>query len=65
MRSKQEALYVYVWRLPIPTYDPKTALHTRLAQLSEEAEALAAQAEIGHYGFQKSREVIWPEFRSW
>lgn len=48
----------YVWRLPIPIYDPKAALHTQLVQLSEEAEIVAEQTDIGSYGFQKARGLI-------
>lgn len=48
----------YVWRLPIPTYDSKNALHARLVELSEEAEVVAEQADIGGYGFQKARGLI-------
>lgn len=48
----------YVWRLPIPTYDHTTELHTRLVELSEQAEHIAAEPPITNMGFQRARKVI-------
>jgi hypothetical protein len=36
----------YVWKLPIPMYDPQEPLHSRLGQLAEQAEAIAAAVEL-------------------
>ena len=36
----------YVWRLPIPTYDPTNSVHQCLTQLAELAEAEVAQLDL-------------------
>lgn len=48
----------YVWRLPIPIFDPQNALHLRLVDLADEAECLASEVDVCEYGFQKVRGLI-------
>lgn len=48
----------YVWRLPIPRYDATEDLHEKIAELSAEAELIAADVDIEGFGFQKARKLI-------
>jgi hypothetical protein len=47
----------YVWSLPIPLFDPKLALHERLASLGRGAEALVASIQLDgkHFATQRGR----------
>lgn len=49
----------YVWRLPIPIYDPNSDEHTALVELAEQAEGIAADTDVsGINTFQAQRRVV-------
>ncbi len=48
----------YVWRLPIPTFDVGNELHQHIADLSTQAEEVAAGVDLGSLGFQKARSLV-------
>jgi len=50
--------HTYVWRLPIPTYDPTQEAHCQLVELAQQAENAAAEVEIDGIGFQRARRLI-------
>jgi hypothetical protein len=50
--------HTYVWRLPIPTYDPTQEAHCQLVELAQQAEDAAAEVEIDGIGFQRARRLI-------
>ncbi|QNH95539.1 hypothetical protein [Corynebacterium anserum] len=47
-----------VWRLPIPKYSPKNALHQEIVALAEEAELIASQVDTKDYKFKKVRAIV-------
>lgn len=49
---------MYVWQLPIPLFDPRSDLHTELADLSRQAEQEAATVDVAGKGFQKARGLV-------
>jgi hypothetical protein len=49
----------YVWRLPIPTYDPEDSRHRRLVELAQTAESVAAAVDVSPVRtFQAQRRMI-------
>lgn len=48
----------YVFRVPIPTYDPAVAAHIALAALAEKAESVAAETDLSGVKFQQARKVV-------
>jgi SAM-dependent methyltransferase len=52
----------YVWKAPIPSFDPKATLHARLAALATEAGEIASNVELPEgVGFQAARRLIREE----
>lgn len=50
---------MYVWYLPIPTYDPDNARHAELSDLGRHAEEVAAAVTLPDgIGFQKARALV-------
>lgn len=48
----------YVWQLPIPMYEPSIPGHTRLVDLAEEAEKIAAAVPVPDKRFETFRRMI-------
>ena len=48
----------YVWRMPIPLYDPAVPLHRDLAALAEHAEQVSAQVDLPVQSFQALRRRV-------
>ncbi len=48
----------YVWRMPIPLYDPSLPLHRELADLAARAEQVAAAVELPDQSFQALRRRV-------
>ncbi|MCT1922739.1 N-6 DNA methylase [Brevibacterium luteolum] len=48
----------YVWRLPIPRFDPENPVHQELVEVSAEAETIAAEIDVDGVGFQKGRALV-------
>jgi len=48
----------YVWRMPIPLYDPSLPLHRELAHLAARAEQVAAAVELPDQSFQALRRRV-------
>jgi hypothetical protein len=49
----------YVWRAPIPLFDPSVPLHMQIIELATMAEAVAASVELpADVGFQRARKII-------
>lgn len=59
-RGQQGARHydMYVWRLPIPLYDPGNELHAELSYLGRHAADVAATVDVGDYGFQRARKLV-------
>jgi hypothetical protein len=51
----------YVFQLPIPQYDPRESAHSRLADLAEHAEIVAAATELPKVRFERQRKYIRDE----
>jgi len=48
----------YVWRMPIPLYDPQQPLHRDLVDLATRAEQIAAGLELPAQSFQTLRRRV-------
>jgi hypothetical protein len=56
-------IHKYPWFSPVPQFDPSDSLHRELVHLAEEAELVAALADIQDVDFKKGRRLIRAELQ--
>jgi hypothetical protein len=56
--------HLWVWALPIPTFDPENSLHRELVDLAEGGERIAAAVDVEDVAFQRARGLVRTALRA-